>query len=144
MPKKISKKRAHRPSFGRHLMFEVIIIIEMVVMLYYIETIDNPMSLINKDVRKLKKSILLITTALYITSLGFKLLYYQLHQWPLKSPTIGQLLDILFEVLQGFGVVGYVIAGVVGVLVGVLLILVLAALALDILVDTTILNSFWS
>ena len=60
-PDSVNKFRTHRPSLGRQLLFELLILIEMIIMLQVITSVDNPNSLINDQVIAYKKNIVLIS-----------------------------------------------------------------------------------
>ena len=85
-PKIINKLRSHRPTFARQVAFDVLIVVEMVLMLSIITTVDNNQSLINQTVLQNKNNIVLGSTLLYVASLVLKLCYYNTHPWPLKQP----------------------------------------------------------
>ena len=85
-PKEMNKMRIHRPSLGRQIVFELIMIIEMSIMLSLIMNNENTGSLINSKVVENKNDIMAIGVGLYVGGLLMKLFYYKLHPWPLQEP----------------------------------------------------------
>ena len=82
----VQRARVHRPTLGRQIIFELIIVAELICMLSFVILIDNKNSLINDEILRLKNYIICWMSGLYIASLLLKLCYYQLHPWPLPLP----------------------------------------------------------
>ena len=84
--------RVQRPTLGRQIAFELIMMLEMVYMLSCITSAENEDSLINEETQRLNSYIVYFAIGLYVASLFLKLVYFSLHPWPLRKPNWEKLM----------------------------------------------------